>query len=101
MNRRGLTLFMLPKYSQIWKSPELSAHPHRSATKRYVKWVGFLSRNRAGVENRPGVTFRKLPHWPHLVNDWAWTPGPSTPWTQCPQRQFWPKWADFKQLIGR
>ena len=26
------------------------------------------------MENRPGVMFRKLPHRPHLVKGWAWTP---------------------------
>ena len=39
-----------------------SAHCYRSSTKRYVKWVGILSKNRGGMENRPLVTFQTLPH---------------------------------------
>jgi len=78
----------------VGKSSWPSAHPHRSPTKRYVKWVGFLSRNRGVMENRPVVTFLRLPHRPHLVKDWAWTPGFSWPWTLCPPPRITP-WVDL------
>jgi hypothetical protein len=65
------TLLTQLKRSLTGKSSVRSTHPHRSATKRYVKWVGFLSRNRGVMENRLGVTFRNLPHRQHLVKGWA------------------------------
>ena len=35
------------------------------------------------------------------INGWVRILCQSRPWTLCPQRQFWPKWADLKQLNGR
>ena len=35
------------------------------------------------------------------INGWVRILCQSRPWTLCPQRQFWPKWADLKELNGR
>ena len=72
------TLLTQLKRSLTGKSSVRSTHPHRSATKRYVKWVGFLSRNRTGVEKSTGgdVSLGSL-NFPYPIDGRAWTLCPS------------------------